>query len=366
VLPPAASTPAAPTSAAQPPPLPQVAIYSPADEEPVWKAVKKITRELHNAWQGANLSTLDRVGIIILALFALASTSGLWIALAVLYGIYRIGRAIVLSFFNKPSVVWVAAPVMPPPEARPPTASPAPPVGTVGERRDVPPGPSPNLQPVKSPRDKLAELLGSFIAAALIALAACFVIESTFVDLDWGQFAWLTLVSTGGAWIVLVLAKLWEGTAGEEMQRRFVLLLAGLALGFYAWTLDRALLVNLPYSTNPHLRNSQQFVRTGSPQIHNPFEKQQYDSYGHPTLPAFLAYFGFLLPVLRWWQLVDPARRRRLNLWRTGGYALWAYILSCFWPFPEFGIAAATVIALSTQLASPWTGPESQAHWHRG
>ena len=50
-----------------------------------------------------------------------------------------------------------------------------------------------------------------------------------------------------GAWAVLMPAKLWEGTRGEQALRRFALLVIGLVFGAAAFGLDRLLLVNLPF-----------------------------------------------------------------------------------------------------------------------
>jgi hypothetical protein len=87
---------------------------------------------------------------------------------------------------------------------------------------------------------------------------------------------------------------------------------------------------------------------------------------GSPTLTAYLAYFGFLLPVLRWWRLADPQRRRRFSLWATIVYGGWAWMLSWFWPFPDqFGVAVATIAAVAVQLSSPWTHWRARDSWRR-
>ena len=49
------------------------------------------------------------------------------------------------------------------------------------------------------------------------------------------QFAWLVLVSIAGAWSVLIPSKFWEGTRGDAMLRRFILMVIGLGLGALAF-----------------------------------------------------------------------------------------------------------------------------------
>jgi serine/threonine protein kinase len=350
---------------AMPPPLPRSSlapadVFSTESEEPVWKAVKQNWRDLREAWNQADLNPFLRAVILILVGILVISTHPIWVTAIMIYAVYRIVRTIVISS-GKTSVA------LPDQAAQPAGApSPAPPMAPAPTSSGQPPGRSMGLEtpvavlPIKAPRDKLTELLTSMLLAALFALVTCFVIDKIFA-LDPGQIAWLTAVSATGAWAVMIPAKFWEGTRDDEAQRRFVLLIVGLLLGFYAWSLDRLLLVNLPYSTNPHLRNQALHVPNGVSGARPLFEAD-----GSPTLVGYLAYFGFLFPVMRWWRLADPLRRRRLRLWTTALYGAWAWLLTLFWPFPEFGVAAATTMALVVQLASPWTDHSARRRVHLG
>ena len=75
----------------------------------------------------------------------------------------------------------------------------------------------------------------------------------------------------------------------------------------------------------------------------------------------YLAYFGFLFVILRWWRMADPLRTVRLSLWSTVWCVAWAWLLAQVWWFPQpWGLMLAGVIAMSTQLASPWVPPEDR------
>ncbi len=150
-----------------------------------------------------------------------------------------------------------------------------------------------------------------------------------------GEVFWLAGVGTLGAWGVLVPAKFWEGTQGEPILRRFALLCVGLALGFVALGLTEALVVDLPHSESFGPRNR---AETG-------IAKEA----------LFVAYFTFLMPVLRWWRQADPLRGSRFSLWATAVCIGWALLLSLAWHFPQpWGMMAAATIAVSVQLAAPW------------
>ena len=91
---------------------------------------------------------------------------------------------------------------------------------------------------LKSPRERLAELVGSLLGSALAAAAMCVVMLLVESYRGHGreparpeQFAWLLLVSMAGTWAVLSPAKFWEGVRGDPMLRRFLLMVVGMGVG---------------------------------------------------------------------------------------------------------------------------------------
>jgi serine/threonine protein kinase len=205
-----------------------------------------------------------------------------------------------------------------------------------------------------SPRERSSQLVGSMllsgVAAAVVGLVTMILrgeqIEPT-------QYAWLAATSILGSWAVLIPAKFWETRSGDVAIRRFVMLVMGLGFGLCAYALDLWLFVQLPYSSK--------MTRFG--------ERMADTFYGHdgsPTSIAFLAYFGFLFVLLRWWRLADPLRATRISIWYTGVAVFWGAVLSMFWPFPQpWGLMIAATIAVSVQLAAPWISPAERAELQR-
>jgi eukaryotic-like serine/threonine-protein kinase len=233
-------------------------------------------------------------------------------------------------------------------DRRPPPTPPPAPVSRAIEV--VAPGPARSTRgrpvevlPLKSQRERIADLLGSLLVStgvvAALSLTAV-IVRGTMPQPE--QFAWQSIVSVLGAWLVLIPAKLWEGTAGDVALRRFTCLLLGLLLGLFAWGLDQALLVDLGYEMHvpPHALQ---------------WQLGAYGPDGQPQLLAYLAYFGFLFLVPRWWRQADPLRTKRVSLGSTATCVATAWALNWMWSFPQpWGMISAGTISLAVQLASPW------------
>ncbi len=165
------------------------------------------------------------------------------------------------------------------------------------------------------------------------------------------QVAWLALVSLAGTWAVLISAKFWEGTHGEATMRRFIMMVIGMGLGVLAFEIASAVMVRLPYDPDfgPHQPHT-----LG---LQTPF----YSTDGQPLVLAYMASFGTLFLVLRWWRMADPLRSSRLSLWSLVVCGVAAWLVGALWCFPQpwFMMAAGTT-AVAVQLASPWSSSRSR------
>ena len=161
------------------------------------------------------------------------------------------------------------------------------------------------------------------------------------------QFAWLFLTSLIGAWAVLIPSKLWEGARGDPMLRRFVMMVLGMAIGAAAFFAADLLLVNLPAVVG--------YPKTSVYQLPSSF----YAFDGRPLLLAYVACFGTLFLVIRWWRQADPLRRTRLRLWTLFASVLAAGVVAWAWQFPQPWLPMiAGTISVAVQLASPWERPK--------
>jgi hypothetical protein len=368
-----AATAPPPASGLQPPASPAPGGAGPAlaaatqavvdDEEPIWRAVSDQWRRAVAWWNSPNLNASAKAILTLFAIYAALSKSAILFESAVVlmlcYAVYRVVRAIVLGLGAPPARQAPAVQTAPAEVAKPqttvqaPAAGPAPVAQAAYSRRNWREKAAPALI-VKSPRVRLTELLGSLLMAAGVT-----VVISILVLLFRGQspqpeqYAWLALVSTLGAWSVLISAKFWEGTRVDPSLRRFVLLVIGLALGAAAYGCDRLLIVDLPFDNsfvNPSVFKGSGLGRS---------LYSMYSSDGSPLLSAFLVYFGLLFLVVRWWRQADPLRSSRLSLGATVSTICVAWLINFFWPFPQpWGLMAAATISLAVQLASPWAGEQ--------
>jgi hypothetical protein len=202
--------------------------------------------------------------------------------------------------------------------------------------------------------ERLTELTGSFLMAAIVSAVLCLVILVTggrkldaSVD-TWTFYAWLAVTTTVGAWLVLGLAKFWEGTDGDDILRRFVMMVAGLGLGVAAFAAGEMLMIRL---STQEMFNVLELPRDIIP-------TRMYATDGTLGLTPFLAYFATVFVVLRWWRLVDPLRKTRFSLWATIVVALIAMLIP--WQIP-WGFLLFVTIAVAVQLSAPWMSSQERS-----
>jgi serine/threonine protein kinase len=210
----------------------------------------------------------------------------------------------------------------------------------------------------KPMREKMSELVSSMLIAAVVsALAACaapLVLKSQPQSEQIASYLWLAMIGTLGSWAVLAPSKLFEGKLEDHAPIRISLLLLGTLVGIAAWSLGSVLMLKMPGWGEP--------VDVGHGIItHNLLGWSDEHSSANPSIPVYIAYFAFLFLVPRWWRQTEFTRSTRLSLWSAITCGAWAWLLHIFWWFPQpLGVMTACVIALATQLASPWMPPSQR------
>ena len=212
-------------------------------------------------------------------------------------------------------------------------------------------GIAPAYQP-GPPRQQVTEWVGSLLFSAVICLVLSLVVLILRGERpDENQYAWVALTSIVGSWCVLSASKFWEGRSGEVAVRRFVMLVLGLGVGAVAYGLSVWLF--LPLHADPN------FHYTGFSQN---FTEQFFAADGSPLFFAFLAYFGALFVIPKWWKRADPVRSTRLSIWHTVLAIACSWIITAFWPFPQpWGLMTTATMAIAIQMASPWVSPIDRA-----
>jgi Protein kinase domain len=332
-----------------------------ADDEPVLRAIKQNWAKIRKTWDEANLPPIAKVAILVAGILVFISSITailpVAISLLIVYGVYRVVRMIVLACQGpQPRVAQYRGATSFPqsPQGDPSGASPA---ASVQEQRKqelrlarkrfekaVP------ALVLGTPRERIAELLGSLLLSSLVAAAMTVVmilVSSNFNNTEPKPeyCAWLFLTTVAGAWMVLVPSKLWEGSYGDAARRRFVMMVLGLGLGVLSYDISMLFMVALPPSTHaypPHFRLPQNF----------------YSFDGRPMLAAYLACFGALFLIIRWWTQADPLRSKRLRIWSLLVTVAMAMIIAAIFDFPQPWLPmVAGAISVTVQLSSPWAYP---------
>jgi hypothetical protein len=222
----------------------------------------------------------------------------------------------------------------------------------------------------KTIRERLRELTGSWLMAALVAafLAAVgtllFEGGSARGDSSRSSFpestsptqlvamaargVWLWGATTLGAWLLLTLGKLWERDAGSASHRRLAMAVAGVGLGAAVAGLANYLGLNrspLP-SANVPLLSELLPLKMHSPWI------------GYPLFYALM----FLL--LRWWREADSLRSTRFSFWNTTVDVVAAIVISQFVSVGTPGqLFLPAAISICVQLSAPWVDLETRARF---
>ncbi len=348
-------------------------------EEPIWKAIREAIGNVRRGWNSDDVQRLPKVVRILLivaivfACFSLSQTLvGLLIPTLICYGVYYLVwvAAIRPGIRRQTGRVAAKQAVAGAEAARGATAGVAEPVqGTtpaaryaqsVRRRRQH----RPNWRELaarqvatKPLREKLSELLGSMLMAALVAAIAALVAPLLLADNtseQWATCMWLALVGTLGSWAVLIPAKFSEGKLEDQVPMRITLLLLGGVVGLAAWGLGDLLLVHTPTWSEP-IQVEEGLISQGMLDLPLPADGAS------PQPAVYVAYFALLFLLLRWWRQAEYTRGARLSVWTVMVCLFWAWLLQLFWWFPQpTGMMAAGVIAVSTQLASPWMPPSQR------
>jgi len=322
--------------------------------EPIAAAVGVGYQRFTHWWTTTNLSTPIKVALVAGAILLLFLNSEWLVPMALVLG------AVYLVYFGVRTAVVGSTGSRVTETARPATSRPLADTQPHRRRRHAP-RVHWRDQARESLRHKpfgqrLAELTGSFLMAAIVSAVLCLIILVAggrkldgSVD-TWTFFTWLTVSSIVGAWLVLGLAKFWEGHEGDDILRRFVMLVAGLAIGVAAFAVCDMLMVRL---STKEMFNVLELPSDVIP-------KGIYASDGTPGLTPFLAYFATLFLVLRWWRQVDPLRKTRFSLWATIVCALVAMLIP--WQIP-WGFLLAVTTSVAVQLSAPWMSSSERARF---
>ncbi len=193
--------------------------------------------------------------------------------------------------------------------------------------------------------DITTSLSVSLAAVALVTAAIHLATEILPNAADVAFFASTILLAS---WALIIPAKLWEGRTGDPVIRRIVQGSLGLAVGGVAAIVQQFLMLSdtaLLHASNDGVFSDRPLGRlqivTGS---------------GSPTIAGFMAFFGLLFLVRRWWWQADSFRKSRFRISSALVTLILGLVIGAILPFPEtLGATLALAISAVVQLSASWT-----------
>jgi hypothetical protein len=227
----------------------------------------------------------------------------------------------------------------------------APAVATAGLPRKLAP-PNPDTPRAIAARERASQLSGSLTIAAIASAVITGALAALGFVKDLPSALLFAGTSIVGSWGLLGASKLIEGTSMDKSLRRLWLGAIGLPVGAAAYGLDQFLLVDY---TQPGMDRRYYGLVTDVGDL------RFASSTGEPTLAAYLAFFGLLFLLRKWWWQSDAYRSKRLKVSSALFTALLGYVLTTIVYFPHaWGIVWAVVISCVVQLAAAWTPIEAR------
>lgn len=357
--------PPAPPPAWAPVSTPPHTHYPSPQREPLWQALVDESHRLRLWWRDVPLPPLAKALMVFGTVSVLVFT-GAGLAIPVFVAPFYLVYYIVWSVFFKGMDYAPphAAELQPAAYDRPP--KPSAPKRTRYNWRLA----AMQERSARSLREKSTTLTGSMLASAVVtivaaAIAGPLLARGTAAD-PMATSLWLAAVGTLGAWGVLAVSAFGEAQRESNPPRRLMNLAMGLGLGVVAAGGASLLGDQLPAWDQAAIRPGDVlFEKMFNPKIYTSIATTNNAS----TLPAVVAaiYFGSVFSLVRWWRSADYTRQFRWSIWSIAAVVIASWAMSAVAWFPQpLGMVLVGVIALATQVASPWCPPSRRAALARG
>ncbi len=190
----------------------------------------------------------------------------------------------------------------------------------------------------------------SLISVIFVTLAVHLATDLLPGAVDVAYFGTVALLASCG---LIFSAKLWEGRPVDSVVRRLTQGSIGMAVGALAWGTQRFLMLQDSQLLHADEVDSLLEGRVGRISL--------LDGNGFPTLSGYMAFFGLLFLVRRWWWQADSFRKARFRISTSLVTLILGIILTQILPFPEhLGATWALAISAIVQLSSGWTPVEDR------
>jgi hypothetical protein len=222
---------------------------------------------------------------------------------------------------------------------------------------EEPPTPPPPPEPLTR---RFGDLCGMLVWS--VALSVLFASAWTlFVrHADWTSLTETFFLTAVASVAVIVPSRLWGGlrTMEDTWSRRLVLMCCGFGVGLFALWLEGYTLP-LPWTPSQQVDALQPWAPADGefPRPRSFFTALYRENQSMPVLACYLAYFGLMFLVLRWWKNTEPTRGKRFSLKPVIATLFWGYILLFLLPSApqrHTALVAMAMTAAVVQAVSPW------------
>lgn len=217
----------------------------------------------------------------------------------------------------------------------------------------------------KPMRQRVSELLTAMVLSGILcmflSLLAVMIVGGASSSERMPLHLWLSAVSTVGCWVALATAKFTEGRFEDQIPMRMWQLMGGAVMGLVAFGLAQVLLIGLPYNNDIGVGYHDTLLQEVFDLSQSEYVAWQGRHAASPDVLLTVMYFSLTMVALRWWRLAEYTRRTRLSLVGIGFAMCGAWIahLVCWYPQPA-GVAVFGIVAVATQLVSPWLPPSKR------
>lgn len=204
--------------------------------------------------------------------------------------------------------------------------------------------------------DLTSILLWSVLVSAVLAVGWTLL----FGGGDYSKLGSIFFMVVAISWSVLIPNKLWIPTQREESWTRRLLQMTlgfGVALLALWWAGYDFPLPWKPAAAFEVLQPLQPDARRQQELADSWLGKFYPENTSMPILACYVAYFGLMFLVLRWWKTTELHRSKRFSVMSIVGVALWAYLLLFLLPTKEdreVGFIGLVLSAVVCQVSCPW------------
>jgi len=177
--------------------------------------------------------------------------------------------------------------------------------------------------------------------------------------LGWENVGLFGCTAVVASWVLLGLSKWNEGRRLDGGTRRLLQMAGGVAVGAAAFWISEVLLISPTPPTETFAATL--WSQPPGAAFVSLADRPLFLEGGRPSLLGYVAFFGVLFGLRRWWWHADSFRPKRFRIGSVVLTVLMAWLIASFWSFPMvWAMTWAAVISSAVQLASPWTPPEER------